>query len=337
MRLAFVCFLVLTVGLGPAYGFTISRRLDLPERPEAIRQTQLAPVQTTTSPQASTPAETAASPETATSQTTTSSPTTTPPTTTPPTQMPQNGTTNPEPAPEPQQEAGGTLPPDPHDITVSVTFVAALDTGATPIGLAPPARFPSLGAMSTVGAITAPALGSANTVMTNVAAGFEANLGTRFYTGEHLLLGVELPLVFVPGTGVHSDNPVVASSYSSLFFTPSLRFTGRVGRRSYPPDSKHPSGYAYNYLYPWVSAGGGLAYFHPSGTGQAGKSSNAIRSAEGAFQVGVGIDFKPGKAPLGLRIEARDFYAASPNLGVSGVTFRHNITAAAGLILYFGK
>jgi hypothetical protein len=93
-------------------------------------------------------------------------------------------------------------------------------------------------------------------------------------------LHLELPVMFSPSrrTGPQLFNP---ANFSTLFFTPSLKF-------KLLPSSG---------VSPFLSAGGGLARFSES-------SSSDIR---GAFQVGGGLDFKTRLPLLGFRIEARDF------------------------------
>src|SRR5579859_4250586 len=323
MRLPIISFLAfLVAGFGVAFGSTVRMESDVPGLQGPTMETPLIPKPTP-----------APSPDPA------PAPTPRPTPAPPPRPAPE-----PEPLPEPEPPPepgplpdGSTLPPDPHEITVSIPVVLVAGSGTTPSGSASAVGPSSLGPLG--GDAFSNGSGNVGSYKTNVniAAGFQADFSARFYTSKHLLIGLEFPVAFVPTAGVDSDNRAAAKSFSSLFFTPSVRFSGRLGKHVYPPDSEHPRGFAYNYIYPWVSLGAGLARFNPSGANQAGGSSGALPTIKGAFQAGVGVDLKPGKSPFGLRLEVRDFYAGSPNLGVSGLSFHNNVSAAAGLIFYFGK
>ena len=158
---------------------------------------------------------------------------------------------------------------------------------------------------------------------------FEVSYGRSLARFRKLILEVELPLVFGPARDVESQG--AAKSYSSLFFTPSMRLVFAYAVRGDKKDKK-----PYLPIYPWVSIGGGLAHFSPSPFTSFGAPSGASSTTTGAFQIGGGADILPFKKAIGFRIEARDFYAGNPNLGVQGLTHHNNVVAGAGLVVWFG-
>jgi hypothetical protein len=123
-------------------------------------------------------------------------------------------------------------------------------------------------------------------------------------------LHVELPVMFSPTR--NAGFTLFSGDFSTLFFTPSLRL------RLLPSSG----------VSPFLSAGGGLAYFRESSTSD----------TRGAFQVGGGLDFKTRLPLLGFRIEARDFITGSS--GATSFTslsggHLHSIFLGAGVTLHF--
>src|SRR5262249_3475031 len=147
----------------------------------------------------------------------------------------------------------------------------------------------------------------------------EGALGLRILDAKAVSLHLELPIAGIPSQKLRlSAGPVNGPSFSSLFFTPSLKV-------KLLPASP---------IAPFFSIGGGLAHFSFD---QGGSSS------KGALQYGGGIDLKTGIPHFGLRAEARDFVSADPNFpsfflgGVSGQggLHRHNVLAGGGVVLNF--
>jgi len=121
-------------------------------------------------------------------------------------------------------------------------------------------------------------------------------------------LFVELPLVANPS---RSGGGFLGSSFSTLFFTPSLRV-------QFAPSAS---------ISPFLSAGGGFGHF--SGLGS---------DTRWATQLGGGLDFKTGLPHLGFRVEARDFINGTPSIGaLDRITAGHmqQIYAGGGLVIKF--
>ena len=157
---------------------------------------------------------------------------------------------------------------------------------------------------------------------------FEASYARRLIGEGPVALYVELPVVGTPGHGVTTVvndpfvGPISGSSSSSLFFlTPSARV-------KFFPSAR---------ISPWVTVGGGWARLS-----QGGLSAN-----NGALQFGGGVDFQTGVPNLALRVEARDFWSASPlqtgslSTTISGLTATvspdhlHHVFAGGGVVLRF--
>jgi hypothetical protein len=149
-----------------------------------------------------------------------------------------------------------------------------------------------------------------------------------FNLGGAASLGVELPLVGVPGRDLNVKLlgvPLTTFSQSSLFFTPSARI-------KFLPSSP---------VSPFFSLGGGLAH-HGGGVNQGifqfgSGAGSAIN--RGALQFGGGVDFKTPLPHIGLRVEVRDFWArgfdeSTGNTQVSPER-QHNIFAGGGIVFRF--
>jgi hypothetical protein len=134
----------------------------------------------------------------------------------------------------------------------------------------------------------------------------------------------ELPFVAIPLQDVRSADGTVPANYASLFVTPGLRV-------KFKPDAV---------LSPWLSAGGGYALFDVSARRIDGTPNPATLSTNrGAIQFGGGVDIRtPIKVlfPVGIRVEARDFYSGKPNYTVgTGGGFQHNVVFSGGLAVHF--
>ena len=249
-------------------------------------------------------------------------------------------TPSPSPSPTPQHSpTQGTTPgydvvgyPPPPTNNISVTPLGLVSTGGSgsgvTAGLSPafagPATPLNLG-------FNGPADRPGTYTGVKAAPAFEVNYGRSLARFGKLILEIELPVDFGPARDVESKQ--AARSYSSLFFTPSMRL---VFAHTVRGDEKGTSKRPYLPMYPWVSIGGGLAHFSPSPFTASGAPSGASSTTKGAFQIGGGVDILPFKKTIGFRIEARDFYAGNPNLGVQGLTYHNNVVAGAGLVLWFG-
>ena len=163
------------------------------------------------------------------------------------------------------------------------------------------------------------AIGTSNEVSVDKSFAFEASYAHQLRSVPLVALQLELPVVAVPDAGLNKSNILVAKSYTSIYFTPGFRL-------------KFATAFPVN---PWVSAGGGLAHFNPSSTNTAGGPSGATSTTKGAFQVGAGLDFKAPAFPIALRVEAREFYAGAPNIGLPKLDLHHNVFIGGGIVLRF--
>src|SRR5262249_23408197 len=120
---------------------------------------------------------------------------------------------------------------------------------------------------------------------------------------------LEFPVAGTTDRNVTIGN--IVQDFSSVFFTPSLKFKLNVPGIS-----------------PFVSVGGGFAYFSPSSPPGA---PNRSSSTEGAFQAGGGLDLGTPIPHLALRGEVREFFTGKPDFTPS----RHNLLVGGGLVLRF--
>jgi opacity protein-like surface antigen len=171
-----------------------------------------------------------------------------------------------------------------------------------------------------------PSVGGTNTIFgkTDVDTTFavEGNFTTTLAHVPFLALQLELPVIATPKANVTS-NIAAADSYSSLYFTPSLRLKLAPGA----PVS------------PWVSGGAGIVHFSPHvltiAAGGTIDPSGAHSSTKAAYQVGAGLDFKTGFLPLAIRVQARELYTGLPDLGGIKINLRNNVMVGAGLVFRF--
>lgn len=181
-----------------------------------------------------------------------------------------------------------------------------------------------------------PSVGGTNTIFgkTDVDTTFavEGNFATTLAHVPFLALQLELPVIATPKANVTS-NIAAADSYSSLYFTPSLRL-------------KFASGAP---ISPWVSGGAGIVHFSPNAPAFAPGTVHAVvivpggtidpsgarSSTKAAYQVGAGLDFKTGFLPLAIRVQARELYTGLPDLGGIKINLRNNVMVGAGLVFRF--
>src|SRR5262245_51908146 len=97
---------------------------------------------------------------------------------------------------------------------------------------------------------------------------FEGNYAARLFHAPGADLHIEFPIAAATAPDLTTANLTTVKSYSSIFFTPSLRL-------KFIPGSP---------ISPWFSAGGGLAHFSPSSTTVAGAPTNVSSTTKGAFQ-----------------------------------------------------
>src|SRR5262249_28473202 len=174
-----------------------------------------------------------------------------------------------------------------------------------------------------VGAKVTPSTGSTfnfNQLSVGTTPFYEGNYAASVVQVPAAALHLVFPIVGSPSADLTTANFTAVKSYSSLFFTPSLRL-------KFVP--KLP-------LSPWISAGGGLAHFSPSSMTVAGASTTVSSTTKGAFQGGAGLYFHFPAFPLGLRLEAPDFYTGRPNLSnITVFNVRHNIIVGGGAVFRF--
>jgi hypothetical protein len=127
---------------------------------------------------------------------------------------------------------------------------------------------------------------------------------------------IEVPVLGIPTRKLHHEGLTFFDvRNAALFVTPSLRL-------KLLPKS---------WISPFVSAGGGFAYFG---------NSFSLSNTSAAGQVGIGSDFKSPIPFLGFRVEARDFITGRPKIeqlfGANSVpTHQHNLFIGAGVVLHF--
>lgn len=164
-----------------------------------------------------------------------------------------------------------------------------------------------------------PSVGSTNQTTFSTTFAFEANYATELVDVAAASVHLEFPFVASPATDLTTSNLTAVKSYSSIFFTPSLRL--KLASKSV--------------FAPWISAGGGLAHFNPSSTTVGGTTTSVKSTTKSAVQVGAGADIHPPLLPLALRAEVRDFYTGIPNLNTINIKVRHNLFVGGGIVLRF--
>ena len=172
----------------------------------------------------------------------------------------------------------------------------------------------TFGGMFTVGAKGTPICEAILVCPTNVnidlAPSFALNgsFAHRIADFKAAAVWLELPLLANPSRGQGS---FISDNFSTIFFTPSLRF-------QFAPSAS---------ISPFLSGGGGFGHF--SGLGS---------DTQWATQFGGGLDFKTRLPHLGFRVEVRDFINGRPSIGeLSNITAGHmqQIYTGGGVVLKF--
>jgi hypothetical protein len=130
----------------------------------------------------------------------------------------------------------------------------------------------------------------------------------RFADLKAVSLYAEFPVAATPS---RSGPGFLATNFSSIFFTPSIR-------AQLAPSAR---------ISPFVSGGLGLAHYSGGGSATAW-----------AFQLGGGVDFKTPLPHLGIRAEARDFITGRPSIfPLTNITSGHlqQVYAGAGVVIKF--
>jgi hypothetical protein len=138
---------------------------------------------------------------------------------------------------------------------------------------------------------------------------FEGVFAHRIFNAHIAGVYLEFPIVGTTDRNVTIGN--IVQDFSSVFFTPSLKFKLNVPGIS-----------------PFVSVGGGFAHFSPSSPPGAPNTSS---STQGAFQAGGGLDLSTPIPHIALRGEIREFFTGKPDFTPS----RHNLLVGGGLVFRF--
>ncbi|HLY92123.1 MAG TPA: hypothetical protein VKQ89_02595 [Candidatus Angelobacter sp.] len=138
---------------------------------------------------------------------------------------------------------------------------------------------------------------------------FSASFAHRIANFKAAALFVELPVLASPSRS--RTSVILSPTFSSFFFTPSLRV-------QFAPSAS---------ISPFVSGGAGFGHFSGGGS-----------DTQWATQLGGGLDFKTRLPHLGFRIEVRDVINGRPSIGaLSNVTDGHlqQIYTGGGVIVRF--
>jgi hypothetical protein len=148
---------------------------------------------------------------------------------------------------------------------------------------------------------------------------YEANYAHRFLNFGVFGVSVEVPFVVDPTNKLQDNINAVPGAFKSYFVTPAARLN------LFPTTS----------FSPWVSVGGGFAYFTPSSTLEFNNIPNPGKSTTtGVFQVGGGLDVRV-IGNFKIRGEVRDFYSGEPPINVNSSGRYNNVYAAAGVVFSF--
>jgi hypothetical protein len=149
---------------------------------------------------------------------------------------------------------------------------------------------------------------------------FEGNYGRRFLDTGFVGLTLEIPAVFNVDEKLNSGTNATPRSYKSIFVTPSVRLNL----------------FSANWVSPWVSFGGGWAYFKTSDQAQYyGPYLGNTSTNTSAIQFGAGLDVRI-HGSLSLRGTYRDFYTGVPDLNVNtGKSRQHNYLVSGGVLWRF--
>ena len=151
---------------------------------------------------------------------------------------------------------------------------------------------------------------------------YEVNYARRFVDGSLASLHWEITGVGAPRTDVRSTALLLPRNYSTLFVTPGLKL------KLFPGIG----------LSPYVAAGAGYGRYQASELLNNQQANTADREVSTwVFNYGGGVDLNV-IGPLAIRGEIRDFITGSPSLNAPFLNDRqHNVTAAAGLVVRWGR
>ena len=149
---------------------------------------------------------------------------------------------------------------------------------------------------------------------------FEAEAAHRIFDLPLISTYIEVPVVGIPARQVTIKSlvaqPAVPPDYSSIFFTPAIKF--KFGAPLTP-------------FKPFVSAGGGFAHYRISKQNNTGSTT----STNAVFQLGGGLDIASPIPFLAFRGEIREFFAGSPSFNGLMNSTLHNLYAGGALVLHF--
>ncbi len=153
---------------------------------------------------------------------------------------------------------------------------------------------------------------------------FEVDYARRLFGKDVYAISGEVPAVFNLDEDLGSGSDVVPKDYKQIFVTPAVRFN------LFPATA----------VSPWVSLGGGFAYFNENKNLNYYGSNPGGSSTSGVLQGGLGVDVRPFRARFrhfGFRAEVRDFWSGTPKLPLAdtGKTRQHNYLIGAGVTWHF--
>jgi|SRR5262245_1112378 len=160
-----------------------------------------------------------------------------------------------------------------------------------------------------------------NTVHFGSPISFEVGYARTVLGNESVVaLTLELPVLFTPNVKLNYGINTIPESYSAFFVAPSVR--ARI--------------FASNAVSPWVSFGGGFAYFSKSDTLVfGGPNPGEVGTTTGVYQIGGGLDVRILRS-LSLRGEARDYNSGVPQLNVDyGQSRQNNLFVGGGVVFHF--
>jgi hypothetical protein len=151
---------------------------------------------------------------------------------------------------------------------------------------------------------------------------FEASYARHMLGSGFTRLWLEVPVNFNLDEDLNAGANVIPEGYKSIFVTPSARLNF----------------FSMTAIQPWVSFGGGVAFFKQSsnlvfGGDNPGHTSTTTSVIQGS--IGLDVRFHP---KFSVRGEVRDYYTGVPDLNVdTGKSRQHNYFVGGGIIYHFGK
>lgn len=151
---------------------------------------------------------------------------------------------------------------------------------------------------------------------------FEANYSRHVMGSGFSRLWLEVPAEFNLDQDLATGANVIPEGYKSIFVAPSARVNF----------------FSMTAISPWVSFGGGFAFFKQSSQLlYGGANPGDSHTVTGAIQAGAGLDvrFHP---KFSVRGEVRDFWTGVPDLNVKTTnSHQHNYFVGGGIVYHFGK